>query len=276
MNGCALRQPQSVWVTVVACTLTSTSSSFGYRPLDVVDAQHLRRSIPVVHDRSHAAHVLSSVRCRRWIGPPWLQALPARKSSAGLPPAEPGRARRPVGITHPSSATMLRRKFAASSCTPQIASYTVRSSAIVKVVPTKAVAMPETSSSTRARSTASRRIRRWSKASSTLPVEHVGHGDQRGVRGIGARGDRSDIAKHREVRDRDDVHARVALGIAVCAELLQHGSGVDAGLLAQLTLRRAVERLCRPLEAAGYRPHAFERRLTAADEEHVQGPLRTW
>ena len=35
---------------------------------------------------------------------------------------EPGRALRPVGITQPSSARMLRLKFAASSWTPQIAS----------------------------------------------------------------------------------------------------------------------------------------------------------
>ena len=65
---------------------------------------------------------------------------------------------------------MLRRKFAASSCTPQTASYTARSSASVNVVPTNAVATPVTSSSTRTRSTASHTICRWSNASSIFPL----------------------------------------------------------------------------------------------------------
>ena len=59
-------------------------------------------------------------------------------------------------------------------------------------------------------------------------------------------------------------------GIAVGAELGQQARGVDAGLLAQLALRRLVERLGRALEAARDRPHALERRLAAAHEQDVQ------
>ena len=50
----------------------------GHRPLDLFEPQNLRRPVPVVDDCSHAVHFLSSVRGRRWIGPPWLQARPAR------------------------------------------------------------------------------------------------------------------------------------------------------------------------------------------------------
>ena len=146
---------------------------------------------------------------------------------------------------------MLRRKFAASSCTPQIASYTARSSAIVNVVPTNAVAMPETSSSTRTRSTASRTIRRWSNASSSCSVEDVGDGDERSVRCVGAGDDRADVAKHGEVGDGHDVHARIASGVAVRAELGQQARGVDAGLLGELPLRRLVQRLVGRLKPPG-------------------------
>ena len=65
-----------------------------------------------------------------------------------------------AGLKSTAAALAISRKFAASSCTPQTASYTARSSARVNVVPTNAVATPLTSSSTRARSIASRTIRR--------------------------------------------------------------------------------------------------------------------
>ena len=75
----ALRTPiASPRVTVEAWTLTSTSSSFGDGPLDVVDAQHLRRPVPIVDDCSHFGHFLSSVRWMRWMGVPCFQARPAR------------------------------------------------------------------------------------------------------------------------------------------------------------------------------------------------------
>ena len=90
------------------------------------------------------------------------------------------------------------------------------------------------------------------------------------VRGVGARYHVSDVSQHRQVGDRDDVHARVAAWIAVRAKLREHARGVDAGLLAELALRGFVERLGGSLEAAGYRPHVLERRLATADEQHVQ------
>ncbi len=78
-----------------------------------------------------------------------------------------------------------------------------------------------------------------------MPFSDVGHGREAGVRRVGARDDVPDVSQHREVGDRDDVHSRVAPGIAVRAELRQHARGIDAGLLAQLALRGLVERLGR-------------------------------
>ena len=48
---------------------------FRHGSLDLVDPQHLRRSVPVVDDCSHA--VTSSQRFR-WMGVPFFQARPAR------------------------------------------------------------------------------------------------------------------------------------------------------------------------------------------------------
>ena len=269
MNSSALRKPQSVLLTVVAWTLTSTSSASGIGR----STSSIRRTSGGPY-RSQTTALMSSLRvssargCR--IGPPCFHTRPARKSSAGLPPDEPGRARRPVGITQPASETRLRRKFALSRWTPQTASYTARSSASVNVGPTNAVAMPLTSRSTRTRSTASRTIRTWSNASSSLPSSDVGHRHEGGGGGIRAGDDAAHVAEHGEVRDRDDVHPRVAPGIAVGAELGQQARGVDAGLLGQLSLRRLVQRLVGALEAAGDRPHPLERRHAAADEQDVQ------
>ena len=53
MNGRAARIAQSVRVTVVAWTLTRTSSSAGTRPLDVLEPEHAGRPVAVVDDRSH-------------------------------------------------------------------------------------------------------------------------------------------------------------------------------------------------------------------------------
>ena len=165
---------------------------------------------------------------------------------------------------------MLRRKFAASSCTPQTASYTARSSARVNVVPTKAVAMPVTSSSTRTRSMASRTISRWSNARSIRPFEHVGDRHERSHRGIRAGHDGSYVAKHREVADCHDVHARVALGIAVRPELREQARDVDSRFLDQLSSRSLVQGLGGTLEPAGDRPHSLERRFSALHEQHVE------
>jgi hypothetical protein len=143
----------------------------------------------------------------------------------------------------------------------------------VKVVPTNAVAIPETSSSTRTRSIASRTSRKWSNASGSFPCRDVGGGHEIGLGGVRARGDRAHIAEHREVADGDDVHARVAPGVAVGAELREQAGDVDARLLGQLAPGRLVQRLVRPLEAARDRPHPLEGLLAAADEQHVERAL---
>ena len=79
--------------------------------------------------------------------------------------------------------------------------------------------------------------------------------------------------KHCEVRDRHDVHPRIAPGIAVGAELGQERRAVDARLLAQLARRRLVQRLVRALEAARDRPQPLERLDAATHEQHVQPAL---
>src|SRR5262249_49944276 len=127
--------------------------------LDVVEPQDVWRPVRVVDDGSHGRALLLSFGCERWSGPPSFHKCPARKSSAGFPPLDPGRARRPVGIIQPLSPKTLRRKLAPSRGTSQTASYTALSSATVNVGPTNAVATPVRSRSTRTRSTASRTIR---------------------------------------------------------------------------------------------------------------------
>ena len=57
------------------------------------------------------------------------------------------------------------------------------------------------------------------------PLEDVRGGDERGVGGIGACDDRAHVAKDGKVGDGDDVHARIASGIAVGAELGQEAGG---------------------------------------------------
>ena len=90
-------------------------------PLDLFDSQDVRAAVPVVDNCSHG--LIPSLRFA-------VGGSARRASTPALPDRAPracrrrGRAglRRPVGITQPSSATTLRRKFAASSCTSQTAS----------------------------------------------------------------------------------------------------------------------------------------------------------
>ena len=103
-----------------------------------------------------------------------------------------------------------------------------------------------------------------------LAGQSVGDGHEAGGDGVRARRDVAHLAQHREVGDGDHVHARVAPGVAVGAELRQQARAVDAGLLDELTLRGLVQRLVGPLEAAGDRPHALIRRHPAAHEQDVQ------
>ena len=77
-----------------------------------------------------------------------------------------------------------------------------------------------------------------------LLVEDVRGRYERRFGCIGPGDERAHVADHREVRDGDDVHAGIASGIAVGAELLQQACRVDARLLAQLSaaLLRRVSR----------------------------------
>ena len=143
----------------------------------------------------------------------------------------------------------------------------------MKVSPTKAVAIPETSSSTRTRSTASRTIAQVVERELDPLLQDLRGRNERGVRRVGAGDDRADVAKNGEVGDGDDVHPRVAAGIAVRAELRQQAGDVDAGLLGELAPRRRVQRLVRPLEAARRRPHPLERRLASPDEQSLEQPF---
>ena len=198
----ASRVAQSDRLTVVAWTLTRTSSVFGDGPLDLFESQDLRRPVPVVDNCFHESAFLLSFGCERRIGPPCFHIRPARNSSAGLPPVDPGRARRPVGMTQPLSATTLRRKFAPSRCTPQTPSYTALSSAMVKVGPTNAVAMPvmlEVDADTLDRIAHDPRV---IERQLDLPVQRVGHRNQSGGCCVGARDGPTHVAKHREVGDR--------------------------------------------------------------------------
>ena len=83
-----LRTIDDLWADYLAC-------------VDEVVVPALRRYSPEL--------ILVSLGFAYLIGAPCLHMRPARYSSGGLPPAAPGRARRPVGMTQPSSARTLRR-----------------------------------------------------------------------------------------------------------------------------------------------------------------------
>ena len=103
-----------------------------------------------------------------------------------------------------------------------------------------------------------------------LAVQRVGHRNEGGPCSVGAGDDLAHFAKHCEVGDRDDVHSRIAPRIAVGAELGQQARPVDTGLLGQLPLRRLVQSLGGPFEAARDRPHPFEGRDSPTHEQHVK------
>ena len=113
----------------------------------------------------------------------------------------------------------------------------------------------------------------WSNARPSFAGLDVGDRMQGGPGGVRPGDDPRHLAEHREVRHGDDVHARVASGIAVGAELLEELRAVDTGLLVQLPERGLVERLLGPLESAGNRPPALEGRDAASHEEHAEPPL---
>ena len=92
-------------------------------------------------------------------------------------------------------------------------------------------------------------IRRWSNAEpSTLPLSTAETGIECSGSSIRAGGRSMPRSrKHREIRDRDDVHPGVASGIAVGAELWSSRlAALDAGLLTASSRERGlVERLGR-------------------------------
>ena len=105
------------------------------------------------------------------------------------------------------------------------------------------------------------------------PVQGARDRDESGGGRVGSTLDPLHAAEDGEVRDRDHVHARVALGVAVGAELPQQTCPVHARFLEQLARGGLVERFIRPFEAAGDRPHALEGRYAATNEQDVQALL---
>ncbi len=105
------------------------------------------------------------------------------------------------------------------------------------------------------------------------PVEDVRRRRERGMGRVRSGREISHLAQHRQVRDRHDVHARIPSWVAVRPELVQERRPVEARFLGELARCGLVERLVRPLEAAGYRPHPFVRRHAATHEQHVQSAV---
>ena len=82
------------------------------------------------------------------------------------------------------------------------------------------------------------------------PVDHLGHGPQAGLIGVGACGQCSDIGQDGKVGDRHHVHAGVAVRVAIGAELGQTSRGSNACLVAELACCGVIEGLVRPLETS--------------------------
>ena len=59
-NGVPPRNPQSVRFTVVACTLTSTSSSRTVGRGTSIDLHHIRRAVPGVDRGQHASTIAAA------------------------------------------------------------------------------------------------------------------------------------------------------------------------------------------------------------------------
>ena len=101
-------------------------------------------------------------------------------------------------------------------------------------------------------------------------AEHAGDGHELGAAGVGRGGDGAEVGDDREVGDRHDAHARIVVGLAVGAELLQVPGGAYAGLLGELPRRRRVEVFVLVHEAAGNRPGPEVRRLAAVDQQDLE------
>jgi hypothetical protein len=157
-----------------------------------------------VHNSSHAVSLplCQSVRCERWIGPPWFHARPARYSSAGLPPVGAGASSAPgrddpavLGDDAPSE---VRR--------------------VELHAPDGLVHGPQVGQGERRSDERGRDARDLELDANTLDrvahdlemvecqvdlsVEQIGDRDQRGGRSIRACLDGADVAQHGQVRDR--------------------------------------------------------------------------
>ena len=256
-NGSAARKPQSVLRDRRGVHLDQHLVLLRDRPRDVLDPQDLGRPVPVMDDSSHA-HFLSSAR--RWIGPPCFHArrpVELRGPAAGRPGLRPA-----PGRDHPA--------VLGDDAAPEVRG--VELHAPDRLVHRAQLGHRERRPDERSRDArdleldahALDRISHDAQVVERqleLLVEDVRGRHERSFGCIGPGDERAHVADHREVRDGDDVHAGIAPGIAVGAELLQQACRVDAGLLPQLSERCSVECLRGPLEAAGDGPHALERRL---------------
>ena len=116
----------------------------------------------------------------------------------------------------------------------------------------------------RRRSTASTTMRGWSKPSGGS----ASTGSQRALELFCPQHGRVD---EREVRDRWDPAARVALRIAIGLQLLEV-DGPDPGLLCELALGGLLGPLRRAHEASGEDPCTRKRRLDPLHQQHVKAP----
>src|SRR5262245_10251723 len=211
-NGLAPRKPQSVRVTVDAWTRTRTSSELGtggssssmcrtsggpYLSWTTALTPSLPLALLSVDRRAVVPGRAGPVELRGPAsGRAWLRLLPGRDHPALLRDHAPAEVRRveahaPDGLEHQSQLTERegrlderRRDARQLEVEPDPLDGVAHDLAVVE-----------------------RQLH--------LPVEHVRDGDDGGVRRVRPRDDRSHFAQHGAVRDRHDVHARVALGVAV-------------------------------------------------------------
>src|SRR6186997_2121413 len=220
-NGSAARKPQSVRLTVVARTLTRTSSSFGFGR----SISSTRRTSGGPYRSNTTAFIdsLPLVAAWRAVDRAALAPGPSRAVKLGWSPARGTRPRPAPGRNHPA--------VLGEDAAPEVRR--VELDAPDRLVDCSQLGHRE------GRSHEGRRHARCLELHThpldrvshdslmverqlELSVEHVGHGREAGVRGVGSRNDVADVTQHRQVGHCDDVHSRVAARIAVRAELRQH------------------------------------------------------
>ena len=244
----------------------------GDGPLDLLESQNLRWPVPVVDNGSHA--FTSSLRALKTMDRATVAPCPPGSIELRGPAAGRAGPRSASGRDHP---TVLRDDAA-----PEVRGVELHP-------PEGLVHRPQLGQGERRPDERRRDTRHLELDTDTLDrishdlqvverqvdlaVQQIGDRNEGRCCSVRARLDLAHIANHCEVADGDDVHAWVAPGIAVGAELGQRDGGVDACLLAQLPPRRLVQRLAGTLETARDRPHPLERRLTSTHEQGVQQAL---